>query len=224
MAIAFVSASSTSPSLGGASNTWTGLTLAVGQRCLLVINKSNTETISSVVDNGGNAWTQLGTDLVDAGAGERWSTWEGVITTAATSITTTYSAASTTLSPRFFMKQHTGVNQSIAGQMVQQRQAAPTTATDAMTSGTLTPAAQPGLLSGFGVVSFNAGCTVSAGFADRGENAVGNKEHFEDKAITSTAAVAATFTALSNFASTTIAVYWQEAAAVVQNNSVMYIG
>ena len=222
MAIAFVSQSSLATSAGTISSAWAGLTLVPGQRCLLVIDKNNAETIASVADNGTNAWTHLGTDLVDVPFTERWSTWEGIITNAATALTITYSAVSTNPSPRFFLKQHTGANQSIPGQIVQSRQAAPTLATDAMTSGTLIPAAQPGMLTGYGVVAFGALNAAGTSFTDRGEGVAGIHERYEDTSITSTAAVAATFTAATNNNSTTIAVYWQEAPIVASSNRLIF--
>ena len=225
MSIAFVSQSSITASSGSISNVWAGLTLVGGQRCMLVIDKGNVETIASITDNGSNAWTQLGIDIVDVPFTERWSTWEGIITNAATTLTITYSAVSTGPSLRLFLKQHTGANQSIPGQIVSSRQVAPTTANDAMTSGTLIPAAQPGLLSGYGQVAFNALNAAGFGFTDRGENgAIGDHERYEDKPITSTAAVAATFTAATNNNSTTIAVYWQDAAIVPSSSRIFFFG
>ena len=222
MTIAFVSQSSLATSQGSISSTWSGLTLVSGQRCMLVIDKGNSETIASITDNGANAWTQLGTDIVDVPFTQRWSTWEGIITGAATSLVITYSAVSTVQAIRLFLKQHTGANQSIPGQIVSSRQVAPTLATDAMTSGTLTPAGQPGLLSGYGQVAFNALNAAGTGFTDRGENTAGDHARYEDKPITSTAAVAATFTAATNNNSTTIAVYWQEAPVVASSNRLIF--
>lgn len=224
MPIAFVSAPSLAVSAGAISNQWTGLTLSPGQRCLFSINKSDPESIASVSDNGSNAWTQLGIDIVDVPFAQRWSMWEGIITSSATTLTITYSAVSTGISPRLFLKQHTGVNQSIAGQVVKNRQPTPTIATDGMTSGTLVPAAQPGLLSGYGVVAFGALNAAGTGFTDRGEGVAAIHERFEDRVITSTAAVAATFTAAANNASTTVAVYWQEAPIVPSVNRIIFFG
>ena len=208
MAYAFVSTTNAVNGGGSASNTQTGLTLVAGQRCLLVYDKSTlTETVTGVTDNGGNTWTLLATIADTPNAGSI-TVWESATVAAATSITVTCSAALTGTGV-FNLLQYSGLNPSIAGQIVSSVQTAPTIATDGMTSGTLIPAAQPGALIGIGKLQYNtafvSGTGFSAGAAD------GNWHRYEDKSISSTAAVAATFTASVNYAAVAIGVYWQEA-------------
>ena len=208
MAYAFVSATNTTFGAGVSSNTQPGLTLVAGQRCLLTLDKSTlTETVTGVTDNGGNTWTLLATTS-DTYNGSSVTVWESATATAATSITVTYSA-SMTGSVVFNLLQYTGLNPSIAGQIVSSVQTAPTIATDAMTSGALTPAAQPGALIGIGKLQYNTAFVSGTGFSAGGADT--NWHRYEDKPITSASAVAATFTASINYPAVTIGVYWQEA-------------
>ena len=220
MAYAFVSATNNAIGGGSTSNTQLGLTLVAGQRCLLTLDKSTlTETVTSVTDNGGNTWTLLAT-ISDTPNGDSITVWESATVAAATSITTTYSA-SLTGSCSFNLFQYTGLNPAVAGQIVSSVQASSTTATDAMTSGTLIPAAQPGALIGVGKLQYGAAYVSGTGFSAGGAGSAWFR--YEDKPITSTSAVAATFTAGVSGAAVTIGVYWQESASAAKNR-IMYIG
>lgn len=222
MAYTFGSISGTVRSPGAISDTWVGRSLAIGDRAVLAVFKSSTETVTGITDSGSNTWTRIVTDVV--ASTERWSFFESAIVAAATSITVTYSAASTTNGPRFELFQASGLNQSIAGQAVANYQGTPTTATDATTSTALTPAAQPGVLVGYTFDDFAAVTNTGTGFTDRGVSAADASVRWEDKSISSTAAIAATYTSANNYPHVTLAVYWQEAASAATLSRVMYIG
>lgn len=222
MAIAFVAADGAATTASNPTTYSPTGGLSVGHRVLVGIRVSGA-TVTSVTDNGGNTYTQLVT-LTNTVGGFNNYVFEAIITTAAAVITTNYSGVPSA-SPRAHVWRATGVS-STAAQIVSAYIASSTTATDAITSGTLTPAAQPGVLVGWCSLAFgsNTATAGTTGFTDRGEIGGGSHERFEDKPISALTAVAATFTGSAAGSASVFGVYLQESAAAVQNNSVMYIG
>jgi hypothetical protein len=213
MSYAFVSLNGYSRSFGFASDTITA-TLLAGQRVLLGIYKDGAETVSSVTDDAGNVSTRLGADMAMGSA--LLSAWDGVIAANATTITVIYSATSTTKAIKLYLHQATGIDAAIAAQYAKADPATPGTGADGISSGTLTPAAQPGVLVGLVVPHFGTLSSSGTGFTDRGEVPVtGDHARVEDKVIAATSAVAATFTAASNLNFAALAVYWQLTAPPV---------
>lgn len=96
-----------------------------------------------------------------------------------------------------------------------QVQATPTTSTDAVTSGTATPTAQPGLiLSCSSNTSGAAAPSAGTGFTDHGTGWVNaGPARLESKRYTATSAIAGTFTAGSNSAHTTLSLFFKETGA-----------
>lgn len=97
----------------------------------------------------------------------------------------------------------TGLSNSASAQSNQQGQIAPGTGTGAVTSGNITPASQPAILIGFSQNiggNYSTGLTVTAGFTNHalshitGVNGNGAAA-LGDERLTSTSAIAATFTA-----------------------------
>lgn len=213
---------STAPAFGATSNTITPtVALSVGQTCVLVINKSFAETVSTVTDNGGNTWSYAG----DFGNGSsfRSSVWTCAVNSAATTITATYSAASTTSAPQFLLYRATGINHATR-QFVGNYQASVTTAADNVTSTTLTPSGQPGWLIGFSYPRFTTAIASGTGFTDEGTDTISAQNRWEDKAISALSAVAATFTASGTGPHTTVAIYFQDNPPTAPRNRVMFIG
>ena len=223
MAIAFAAADGNAQTAANPTTYSPTGGLIVGQRHILCMRVA-TATVTSVTDNGGNTYTQIGY-LNNTGWGYQVYAFDAVISTAATVVTMNYSAVPSA-SPKAHSYRATGANSSVAAQLAGQYIAVSTVITDAITSGNLTPAAQPGLLIGWCSLSGGANtATPGTGFTDRGEITAGQHERYEDKAISSVSAVAATFTASLAGAATVFGIYLQEAAAAVgQSSRVVFIG
>ena len=222
MAIAFVAADGAAQSASNPTTYSPTGGLVVGQRHIFCVRVSGAN-VTSVTDNGSNSYTQIAT-LNNIAGGFLNYIFEAVISTAATVVTVNYSAVPSA-SPRSHSYRATGANSAIAAQVVSLYTAASTTATDGLSSGNLTPAAQPGSLIGWCSLIFGANtATAGTGFTDRGEIGGGVHERFEDKAISALTAVPATFTGSAAGSSNVFAIYLQEAAAAVQSNRVVFIG
>lgn len=106
-----------------------------------------------------------------------------------------------------------GANEDAEG-----NQATPGTGTDGVTTGNITPGQQPGVLVGF-AFDVIAGNTPNSGtgFTDRGGvwvfGGANNFARLEDKRVTSTSAVAATFTATNNQRHLSAAIFLREVVA-----------
>lgn len=209
------------------TSTANGLTLTqsrtygAGERALVWVRYVSGSVTPSVSD-GTNTYTQLGTTLVDVATGSSYALFE-CKNTAAGTVTVTFTLTSPGAAFRTMtIARYSGADTSVAGIAASQGQSAPGTTpngTDKVTSGNLTPGSQPGTLVGFGYDD-SGSSTLSAGtgFTTRGtmanqDAAFGTASRVEDIAITSTAAVAATFTITAgtdNF--TAFAVFFPDAA------------
>jgi len=151
-----------------------------------------TETIT----DGTNTYTAIGSSVTTPG--DTITHYECVSTAAGTfTVTQTLSAAAAFRGIQGL--RYTGLDTSTslhAGQF----QSPPPTTTDATSSGNLTPSSQPGILIGWSYDFNGSGSTVAGtGFTSRSTftteaAANGSASRAEDQRLTSTAAVAATFT------------------------------
>jgi hypothetical protein len=120
--------------------------------------------------------------------------------TAAGTFTVSFNLSIASIFRALAIARYSGVDTSVNGVAARQAQAAPGTGTDAVSSTNLTPGSQPGVLVGFGYDDGGGGAvSAGTGFTSRGtmsnmDTAFGTTSRVEDKAITSTSAVAATFT------------------------------
>ena len=196
MAYVFKSQFANAPIAGATTSTVT-LTnpIVAGDVVFVLVAKSDPigERCTGITDNGGNTYVQVGSDIVSA-TYARIATFVTTAAAGATTVTATYAGVSTGGgfgSPRVETFVCTGLN-SAAAQMVGQYQGGPLLGTDVATSTTLTPASQPGQLIGW-CESGSAQLPVSGtGFTSRSGNFTG-VELWEDIALSSTAAVATTF-------------------------------
>lgn len=159
---------------------------------------NSTAAIDSVAD-GTNTYTLLDT-WVDSAQGRRYAHYVAVNVQAGNyTIVATFHFAIT--SGAIWVKEIGGVTTNPVDGHHGQNQATPTTGTDATTSGTATNSVQPALISGFCANSQNASFpSAGTGFTSgsSGAGAVSASYRTESKRITTTTAVAATFTAVSN--------------------------
>lgn len=176
-----------------------------------------TGTVSSITSVPSLTWTVIGSVVRDAGDGQSITQYRSSVT-AAGGVVVTANLSGSFSDRGICVKEIGGSDGNVVGN-AGQLQATPTTTTDATTSGntgTLTEA--PALLSGICIASGGAGQPAAGtGFTSDG---VGwtfgggtNLMRSESKRVTSTAAVAATFTAAANSAHMSLVAAWGEAAS-----------
>ena len=194
MAYAFVATSGVLDGLTGTTTAHTpAVALAAGIRAYVVIanDTSGTVSVSSVTDNAtpANTYTRVGTDVISTADVYAFSLWESQISNPATTVTATYSGSCA--AHRISVTQYTGVTgASISAKAYQ---AAGTLAFDGITSGTLTPGSQPGLLFSYVFSDFNNVAAAGTGFTNRGTFS-SQKDAVEDRAISALTAAAGTWT------------------------------
>lgn len=158
-----------------------------------------TDTADPSISDGTNTYTRLGSTLVDAFTSGRYALFECKNATAGSFTISESSASGNFMTACVAI--YSGLDTSVSGIISSNAQQGPGTGTDALTSTTLTPGSQPGVLVGFSYDDSNASAiSAGTGFTSRGtmatqDAAFGTASRIEDKNITSTAAVAATFTA-----------------------------
>lgn len=198
------SGASDSPITAGNALFWAVAYSAASARTITIAGNSNTYV---EVGNFRDATTQIG--LI-------WGYAENV-NSGSTELTATFSAAVSSRSIMFAEYSGLRTDGTIYGtdEDAQGNQATPGTGTDAVTTGSITPGEQPAVLIGF-AFNVQAGNTPSAGssFSDRGGvwvfGGANNFARLEDRRLTATTAVAATFTATSNQRHLTAAVVLRE--------------
>lgn len=193
---------------------------SAGDRNLVFVTYgSGSRTVESISHNS-NTYNYIGT-LSDATNGQSWAILECRNTSASAGSTLTFNLASGEPSRGVCVVRISGLDTAVACIIAQNNPSNPGTGAGAVTSTNLTPAAQPGALVGFVMDDSGgeAGIAASAGFTDLGaistwEAQIGIKARFEHKAIASTAAVAATFTATTGTGRFGVmAAYMQEPAS-----------
>lgn len=185
-----------------------------GERATLVVVLTSPETSISVSDDGNNTWNLIDSQVNGSKDIAIFDCPQVVSNASSISIVTSNAS-----NPQVYLEmwRATGLNASIAPQFNSAQYSSPGTGTDAISGGNITPAAQPGVLVGFYQTTNN---TVTAnpgtGFTDRGTGgASGDRNRWEDKAIASTANVAATFTGSINVSCRAWTLYYQLAPAIV---------
>lgn len=179
----------------------TSVVNSAGDRNIVFVTySSGSRTVESISHNS-NTYNYIGT-LSDATNGQSWAILECRNTSASAGSTLTFNLASGEPSRGVAVVRLTGLDTAVACLIAQNNPSNPGTGANAVTSTNLTPGAQPGVLCGFVMDDSGgeAGIASGTGFTDLGtistwEAQIGIKAHWEHKAITSTSAVAATFTA-----------------------------
>ena len=182
-------------------------TLAAGEGVFVNVLMQNNADSCTVADNLGNVYTL--TQLVVGASFAAAGFYAANVNGGAATITVSFALSSTF--QRISGARYTGIYGAM--QSVSGAQTAVAAAADAVTSGNLTPASQPGILFGWTVDTVNAVITAGTGFTDRGEIPVqtsGMRSRTEDKRLTALAAVAATFTVAANPNVITFAVFVPE--------------
>jgi hypothetical protein len=176
-------------------------TYGAGERVLVWARWITVGGATPSVTDGTNTYTQIGTTLSDvANTGSDYAVFE-CKNTASGTFTVSFNLSLASTFRAMGIARYSGLDTSVNGVGARQAQASPGTGADAVSSTNLTPGSQPGVLVGFGYDDGGGGA-VSAGttgFTSRGtmsnmDTAFGTTSRVEDKAITSTSAVAATFT------------------------------
>lgn len=179
-----------------------------------------TETISCSGAGAGNVWSEVNATIFDSTAGQ--ATAHFVCKNAAAGTYTITCTFGSSVDFRGFCQAvYTGVNTSNTPVGHETNNVAPGSGANAVTSGNLTPPSQPGFIRGVSmdVSGTESSIAASSGYTTRGamsnvESTIGVKTGTEDKAVTSTSALSATFTAGSGTGRfITTAVYGEDAAA-----------
>lgn len=203
MAAAFVSQTDGVAIGGGTTVSATAFNNTLGNLLWLVLQTTAGITTSAIADTAGNTWTQC-TDhspfTATSGTFNAWWYAKNIKTQTNNVVTATFNGSPG--AAVIYVAQYSGLDtvapfdKSMVGD-----QTAPGTGTNAVTSGTLTPASQPGMFIGFcSNQTAGAGPTASAGFTARTQvwNVIGSTEATpEDVRLTATSAKAATWTVAS---------------------------
>ncbi len=216
MAYAYVGSFDNGDSSSGTTLSVSSVTYGAGEHVFIRTTRSTggTETIS----DGTNTYTQIGSSVTSTG-GDVVTHYECVSTVAGTyTVTQTLGTAAAFRGIQGL--RYTGLTGSSTH--VGQAQTGIGTGTDAVTSTNLTPASQPGLLIGW-LYDFNgSGASVAGtGFTSRATfpteaAANGSASRAEDRRLTSTAAVAGTFTLTATTGNlVTSAIWCAEATATI---------
>lgn len=189
-----------SASSGAALNL--SVTYAAHDRVQVLITYGSATTITETLSDGTNTYSLLGHVNIAADT-QTYSIYECKDAAAGT-FTLAFTPGSAQAFRGICAANQAGLDNTTAGQEIGQTQASPGTGANAITSTTLTPASQPGMLMGFGIDDAGSAVTVSAGtgFTTRGtianwDSGIGDISRVEDIRLTATTAKAATFTASS---------------------------
>ena len=202
-------------------------TFAAGDSCEMCVTwTSSGGTSVTVADNNGNTWTAVGAARFEGNGPTAFQLFHAKnINAGSTTITATYNAARTNRG--ICGLRYTGIDTAAAAQISASNEQVPgVTTTDGITTGTMTPTGQPALLVGFvfdtsyGAATYTAG----TGFTSRGAfaswaAAFGLNGNTEEKRLTATSAVAATWTSSNVDRATSLGMVLTEAAAAAAFNS-----
>lgn len=200
MAYAFVGSLADAAAIGSASTiTLSSLVIGTGEVLRVFVRwaSSGGTTVSSISD-GTNTYARVSGPVFDTAGPDAFEIWEAKNTTGGTyTLTVTYDGSRSYRGVG--VARYSGLDVGATAQAVNNKQTNVATTTDAVTSTTLTPASQPGMLWGVCHDSYNRTLTAGTGFTSRGNFAnhasvFASKVQVEDIAISSTSAVAATFT------------------------------
>lgn len=189
------------------SRTYTG-----GERAVVWVTVGGATTIT--VTDGTNTYTQVGSQVV-ANSGDVQAVFE-CASCAAGTFTVQANFGTSNAFRGIAVHRFSGLTGS--GALVGAAQTAPGTGADGLSSGNLTPASQPALLLGVSTdyngftVNVGTGFTSSAVYTSV-NTANGSYTTSETKRLTSTSAVAATFTATSSPQNFVTLAYWAAEAA-----------
>jgi hypothetical protein len=178
-------------------------TLTVGGRApILIVGAGFSDLVSGVSDGTSNSYSHVtGGSLANPGSsGLFYSLWEckNIVTGGSQTVTATYSSAVTQRAIAVVVA--TGLDTSAAAAINTTANITPGNGTDIITSGTATPGAQPAMVLGFAqdVTADFSSLTAGTGFTSHSLPNFslinsGCIAICEDKRVTSTSAVAATF-------------------------------
>ena len=220
MSIAFVSEYFAALNAGNSTTTSVtqGASATAGNALIALCGYFSAQSISSVSDSQENTYTQRGSDLTVGGRKLRVYT---AVASASNAITFTMTQGVSNNQGFVCLREITGAAASPYDNIAQQQQVSPGTGNDILTSGNLTPNAQPGLLSIFGwndsgaawpaagTIGTNTMVTTNGTAGNMGAGFVSSY-----KPVSSLSAVAGTFSLSSNGANTygTIAVLLDQLA------------
>lgn len=167
----------------------------------VVVTYGNGSTIATTITDGTNTYTQIGTTINDATHGQSMAQFYSNDVAAGTPTVSFILVGTADFRGMFVLPIH-GLDNTATPVGGGQLQSAPGSGTDAITSGNITPLAQPAFFGGF-AFNDNSGSETfvgGTGFTDRGGLSTWTGQGFpaaryEDVRITSTSNKAATFTA-----------------------------
>jgi len=198
MAYGFGATTDVATTSAGTSQTLS-VTYSLHDRAELYITYGNGSAVSETVSDGTNTYA-LVKQISDAGNGQSSSTYE-CKDCASGSFTITVTLGSSLPYRNIVSTTYTSLDNSAANANNGKNNIAPFGGADTVTSQTATPGSQPAMVMGYSMDTSGSETSLAAGtgFTNRGtmantETAIGVKTRIEDKRVTSTSAVAATFT------------------------------
>lgn len=223
MAYAHVTAVASAGDTSGSSTTVASAAFALAAGNLVVFSVTAGTNVNPSVaptDTAGNTYTELvSARIADTPNSQFIWTYCCVncLANAANVVTVTWAAAKTNRG--ILGGQYSGISTAVVDQQIGQLQATPGTGADGLKSTTKTPSAQPALLWGLSMNtgSLNNTPTTGTGFNVRGTGillgAGSDQARYEDKRLTSLAAVEATLTAVVNNSHITVMAIFAEASS-----------
>ena len=184
-------------------------TVVAGELVVVVVTWSDATTAQGTMTDGlGNTYNAIGKVV---GNSCTLAVWQSIITTGGT---TSIAITGAPPSPDFDLYRFTGLQASTQSSFLSNT--ATTTTTDAMTSGSITPAVQPGMLFGFAHDTQANGIVTGTGFTNITNGTLARATKAEYVPIASFAATAATFTMTTTLTTITnvAGVFFPEPGAV----------
>jgi len=188
----------TAASSGSGTDISVSATYAAHDRAQVFVTYGNGSSVTEAISDGTNTYTKRGSTVNDPDNGQSGA-WFECVDCAAGTFTVNFNLASSEAFRGIAVMAQSGLDNSPAAQIDGHNQLFFTTD---ITSGTVTPASQPGM---FAALAFDDGggqssCVAGAGFTDEGvltnfDSAFGTVSRVEDQRLTSTSGVVAHFTA-----------------------------
>ena len=199
MAFAFIAGSNWVETGGATTLVFASQTFTAGDFVVVGITYGNGSAVVESIADGTNTYVKIGSTLNDASNGQNLAVFV-CKSAAAGTFTLTVTFASSVSYRGIMYARYSGLDSSATPVMVGNLNVNAGTGTDAVTTGNVTPAAQPAMVFSFAVEDSGGGSALTAGtgYTDRGAMSNWNTyigySRYEDKRVTATTPTPGTFT------------------------------
>lgn len=200
MAFAFIAGSNWVETGGATTLVFASQTFTAGDYVVVGITYGNGSAVVESIADGTNTYVKIGSTLNDASNGQNLAVFV-CKSAAAGTFTLTVTFASSVSYRGIMYARYSGLDNAATPVMVSNLVVNAGTGTDAISTGNVTPAAQPAMVFAFAVEDSGGGSALTAGtgYTDRGAmsnwNSYVGYSRYEDKRVTATTPTPGTFTA-----------------------------